>query len=168
MGYTTEFTGQFDLDKPLTEAHKAYLQAFNRTRRMKRDASKLANLPDAVRIAAGLPVGDEGGYYVGSLEDYGQNKTADVIDYNRPPNGQPALWCQWTPSEDGNAIQWDEGEKFYSYVEWLKYLIEHFLAPWGYVVNGSVEWEGESRGDIGRILVSNNTVTAQEGKIVYS
>lgn len=166
MGYTTDFSGQFNLDKPLSAEHKAYLDAFNGTRRMKRNAAKLG--PDSLREAAKLPAGKEGGYYVGSTRDYGQGRTPDVIDYNSPPEGQPSLWCQWVPNESGTAIVWDDGENFYSYVEWIQYLIDHFLEPWGYVVNGAVEWVGEDHDDLGRILVTANAVEAQEGKVGLS
>ena len=44
---------------------------------------------------------------------------------------QPGLWCQWVPNASGTAIVWDEGEKFYYYIEWIKYLIEHFLRAVG-------------------------------------
>jgi hypothetical protein len=162
MGYTTDFSGEFTLDKPLTAEHKAYLLAFNQTRRMKRDPAKLG--PDPIRKAAKLPAGVDGEYYVGSTAEYGQHSTSDILDYNGPPASQPGLWCQWTPTGDGTAIIWDEGEKFYDYVEWAEYLLEHFLTPWGYRVNGAVEWFGEDRGDIGRILIVNNAVTVQPGE----
>ena len=71
------------------------------------------------------------------------------------------------PNEEGTAIAWDGGEKFYGYVEWIAYLIEHFLEPWGYKVNGTVEWDGEERGDIGRIRVEDNMVSAKEGRVIY-
>ena len=31
-------------------------------------------------------------------------------------------------------------EKFYYYVEWLRYLIDNILAPRGYILNGDVEY----------------------------
>lgn len=124
-------------------------------------------MPDPVRIAAGLPIGGQGGYFVGSMKDCGQEETHDVIDYNNPPNGQPEIWCQWTPTEDGTAIEWNGMEKFCNYVEWIKYLITHFLAPWGYVLAGSVEWQGEESSDKGRLVISNNVVRTQKGKTVY-
>jgi hypothetical protein len=71
------------------------------------------------------------------------------------------LWCKWAPSEDHTAILWDEGEKFYDYIEWLEYLIQHFLVPWGYVVNGEVHWVGEDDLDRGTITVRHNVVTAE-------
>lgn len=161
MGYSTDFNGRFELDRPLAPQHKAYLDAFSRTRRMQRDETKTASRPDSLREAVGLPVGVQGGYFVGSTVDLGQEQTDDVTQYNDPPVGQPGLWCQWSPSDDSAAIIWDSGEKFYNYVEWIAYLIDHFLAPWGYVVNGEVDWSGESSGDIGKIVVTDNAVSVK-------
>lgn len=78
----------------------------------------------------------------------------------------PSIWCQWVPIDDLH-IGWDEGEKFYSYVEWIKWLIKNFFKPHGYVLNGEVEWHGEEYDDIGRILIKDNIVTVKLGKIVY-
>jgi hypothetical protein len=167
MGYTTEFSGSFELDRPLTDEHRAYLEKFNDTRRMARDATKAELLPDPVRLAAGLPVGEQGGYFVGAKGHAGQDHEASILDYNTAPKGQPGLWCQWQPTYDGAEIVWDEGEKFYNYVEWLEYIIAHFLQPWGYVLNGEVEWDGEDREDIGQICVKDNVVETKYGKVVY-
>src|SRR4029077_14444919 len=112
MGYTTDFSGQFAVTPALKPEHKAYLEAFNHTRRVKQDAAKSAELTDLVRIAAGLlDVGPEGAYYVGITINYGQDSSPDVLDHNVPPIGQPGLWCQWTANDEGTAIVWDEGEK---------------------------------------------------------
>lgn len=165
MGYTTYFSGQFDLDKPLTLAQTVYLTKFSETRRMRRNSEKTAERSDPARDAVKLPVGDEGGYFVGGGDFHGQESTPDVMEYNYPPSGQPGLWCQWTPTSDGTAIVWDGGEKFYDYVEWLEYIIQHFLAPWGYKLNGKVAWSGEESEDRGMIVVSNNVVVAQTDRI---
>lgn len=176
MGYTTDFTGEFMLDKPLTPEHKAYLEAFAGTRRMKRNAKKTSKMKDPLREKVGLPIGPEGAYFVGAtlLEDgdwqngSGQARTPDITDYNCAPEGQPGLWCQWVPNEDGTAIIWDEGEKFYSYVSWIKYLIKNFLEPWGYILNGDVEWVGEDPDDRGRIEIKDNEVSVYHGEITYT
>ena len=60
---------------------------------------------------------------------------------------------------------WDGNEKFYSYIEWLEYLIDKVLAPRGYVVNGEVTWGGEDRRDTGKITVVNNKVKAGETEV---
>jgi hypothetical protein len=162
MGYTTEFKGEFKLDRPLSHAHKAYLTRFSETRRMKRVALETSWLPDPLREAVGLPVGVDGAFYVGDKDEAGQTRSADIVDYNEPPNGQPGLWCKWIPNETGTALEWDGREKFYFYVEWLEYLIRNFLAPWGYTVNGTVEFQGEAMGDHGFIVVENNTIKGLE------
>ena len=188
MGYHTDFTGQFELDKPLTPEHLTYLKAFSETRRMHRDAEKTALRSDPIREAVGLPVGEHGAYFVSAGGDSGQEgmmgspEANDILDVNRAPgelatnldnfaesysakikhakegNCQPGLWCQWIPTEDGTAIEWDEGEKFYAYIEWIKYLLKHFLEPWGYVLNGDVRWNGEETDDMGIIRIENNRV----------
>lgn len=173
MGYSTDFNGEFNLDKPLTSAHKAYLEAFAGTRRMKRDAYTTEDRSDPVRLAAGLPIGLDGGYFVGEGGQAGQaDMNADyekigIVAYNYPPGGQPGLWCQWVPNDDGTAISWDGGEKFYNYIEWIEYLIRHFINPWGYVLNGEVEWFGEDSNDRGMICIEDNVVKVKIAKIVY-
>lgn len=167
MGYTTDFMGQFDLDKPLKPEHFAFLKRFAETRRMKRNAEIAETLDDPIRKAAGLPIGTEGCLYVGATDDFGQMNDASVEDHNRPPKGQPGLWCQWTPNAEGTAIEWDYGEKFYYYTEWLEYLIYHFIEPWGYKLNGEVTWEGEDREDLGKIIVTDNKIELKHGRVDY-
>ena len=157
MGYTTEFDGAFVLDKPLAENHKNYLVAFANIRHMRRIPELTATYPDPIREAVGLDLGPHHCcYYVGNEFEHGH---PSIIDYNAEPTGVPSLWCQWVPNDDGTAIEWDEGEKFYSYIEWIQYLITHFLAPWGYKLNGKVIWQGEDMADRGKIEIAGNVVT---------
>ena len=167
MGYTTEFDGEFSVSPPLRLEHATYLRTFSQTRRMKRDSLKTSLRSDPVREGVSLPVGDEGAYFVGEDGFKGQDIGPDVINPNIPPVGQPGLWCQWTPSEDGSTIQWDGGEKFYDYIEWIRYLIEHFLEPWGYTLSGEVRWEGEDHEDMGLIHISHNLVKVKIARITY-
>jgi hypothetical protein len=55
-------------------------------------------------------------------------------------------------------IEWDGGEKFYYFIEWMEYLISKILAPRGYVVNGSISWQGEELHDTGVFEVNDNMV----------
>ncbi len=162
MGYTTDFDGQFNLDKPLTLAHAEYLRKFSETRRMKRNSVLTMHRSDSLREAVNLPVGIEGGYFVGEEGFAGQNHSDDITDYNSPPDGQPGLWCGWEPNEESTAIVWNQVEKFYNYIEWLEYLIRHFLKPWGHVLNGKVTWQGEDMNDRGSISVLNNQISSVE------
>lgn len=115
----------------------------------------------------GPEYGVEGEFFVDGKGWAGQDSDDTIIDYNRPPKTQPGLWCQWVPTKDGKFIEWDGSEKFYEYVEWLKYLIAKVLAPRGYILNGEVEWQGEDNSDRGIIVVKNNVVSKRRGKFVW-
>ena len=76
------------------------------------------------------------------------------------PSTQPGHDCYWIASADGANIQWNEYPKFHDYIPWLEYIIEHFLQPWGYTLNGSVTFACENLIHHGVIDVVNNIVTA--------
>ncbi len=156
MGYSTDFYGEFRLNKKLTKAQAAYLIKFSETRRMKRDAALTETREDKVRKAAKLPVGLEGEYFVGASGFMGQDDTEGVLEHNEPPSTQPGLWFQWEPTEDLKGIRWNGAEKFYNFGPWLEYLIVSFLKPWGYTLNGKVTWQGEDPNDKGLLWVNNN------------
>src|SRR4051794_19989063 len=101
MGYTTAFDGKVRIEPPLEAVQIMYINTFNATRRMKRDARKAEVMLDPVRSRVSLPVGTEGVYFVGGTGHAGQDHDGSVIDYNRPPEGQPSLWCQWEVTDDG-------------------------------------------------------------------
>jgi hypothetical protein len=156
VGYTTDFTGHCEIEPPLTAAQVAYVNAFCCSRRMKRRVEDTSKLTDTLREAVGLPIGIDGEFYVGGgLHGYNEK---GVVDSNGPPSTQPGLWCQWIVSEDGKRLEWDGGEKFYNYIEWLQYMIKHFFDRWHCVVNGKVDWQGEDSGDSGTIVVTDNSV----------
>lgn len=162
MGYTTDFNGRFDVKPALDEETRDYLDAFSRTRRMARDPKTVKEMdPDWESHCFKGQLGPQAAYYVkvDDLRNYGQGDDASILDYNRPPEGQPGLWCQWVPSPDSAGIEWDGGEKFYNYIEWLAYIIDNFLAPSGHVVNGTVRWRGEEFDDVGMITVRDNEVS---------
>jgi len=167
MGYTTDFSGEFKLNKKLSKKHKEYLAAFSETRRMKRNPSIAETLPDKKRLAVKLPIGIEAEYFVGGTGMCGQDHDKSITDYNAEPSSQPGLWCQWVPDDEGTAIVWDGGEKFYCYVEWIEYIIKHFLEPWGYKLNGEVEWQGEESDDRGLIVIKNNKVSTKHAFVSF-
>lgn len=112
MGYTTDFSGRFVFDQPLT------------------------------------------------AEQVNELKQFAALDHRGRTVGAPGYFCQWVPTDDGTAIEWDEGEKFYDYTEWLAFLIERFFKPWGRTLSGQVEWTGEDPRDQGVIHVRDNMVQA--------
>lgn len=161
MGYTTIFNGTFHLDKRLFDSEVIYLLEFSRSRRMKRNPDVLQEVPDPARTAVGLPVGEDGCYFVN--EKWDEDSEVSIVDYNRPPKTQPGLWCQWVPTDDGSGIHWNGMEKFYDYVEWLQYIINNFIEPWGYFLSGEVNWQGEEAADAGAIVVEKNQIISPEG-----
>lgn len=84
-----------------------------------------------------------------------------IVDYNVQPSTQPGLWCQW--KLNGRWLEWDQGEKFYNYIEWLQYLINNFFGPHGYILSGTVSWNGESSEDIGKMDVKDNVILVYQG-----
>lgn len=146
--------------------------------------------------ATGTPeeiYGQDGGYFVGGTGSFGQDSDITILDYNTAPGHltwaekkgmdfnqswdleqkliregkcQPGLWCQWMV-EGNDTLVWDQGEKFYEYTAWLQYLITHFFEPWGIKVNGEVEWQGEEKEDMGKIVVTDNEIQELSGHIVY-
>ena len=166
MGYTTYFSGEFKFNKPVTEELKTYINKFSDTRRMVRDNSRIKEIfPNWRELCFNGNLGLDGAYFVGGDGFAGQREDDSIINYNSAGN-QPGLWCQWIIN-DNNELVWDGGEKFYNYVEWLEYLIEHFFAPLGYELNGTVAYDGEDPDDFGRIIVSDNFVKIAYGHRVY-
>lgn len=159
MGYTTDFSGRVQIDPPLNAGEIAFLTKFNETRRMDRD---------------------NGPYFVDGTGDYGQGNDPDIRNFNRQPACQPGLWCGWRPTEDGTAIEWDGGEKFYSSADWMTYLIDHFLKPGchaaaalpflqaNHTVNGTIDAQGEDPSDIWRLVVENSVVSVRVATVTFS
>src|SRR5690242_19936535 len=65
MGYCTWFTGHFKLDRQLAPHHLAYLQAFNEAQHVHWNVDLVKNDPDPLREAVGLPLGENGCYFIG-------------------------------------------------------------------------------------------------------
>ncbi len=158
MGYTTDFEGKINIVPELSAKEVNFLTKFAETRRMNRE---------------------KGPYYVDSGGMMGQAHEDDILNYNSPPDGQPSLWCQWVPSDDGDAIEWDGNEKFYSSPEWMAYLIKHFLGtnpvaqkelPFlkGHTLNGTISAQGEDPSDMWLLYVKDNKVSTEDLTVVPS
>lgn len=161
MGYSTDFTGQINIDPPLNQSEVDYLTKFSYTRHMKRT---------------------QGPYFV-TEEAYSEDKTG-VINPNEPHTPQPSIWCNFTPTKDGSELIWNECEKTYEGDKWIKYLIDYFLKPkakthnvesphfedftYNHICNGELIAKGEDPDDRWKIVVKNNIVKVKRGRVVYN
>ena len=159
MGYSTEFIGEITITPPLSTQEVDYLKKFNQTRH-----TQLKPNP----------------YAIGNFEPKDLiNADHDIKMKNSfPPEGQPELWCDWIPTDDGTTLKWSGVEKSYEMEKWLNYLIEHFIGhnplaatefPFlaGHSLNGEIEAFGERHKDLWKIVVENSYVTILQGNIVY-
>jgi hypothetical protein len=169
MGYCTDFRGHFKLERPLAPHHLAYLQAFNEAPHVRWNVDLVKEYPDPLREAVGLPLGENGCYFtshnfIKSDDDYppwvvyrGRVKNDPAYLGGVCP-GMPNGSCDWRPNDDGTELI-AYADKVHGYIQWLHFLIDHFLAPWGYVLNGEMTWQGEWEHDTGTIVIEKNVIT---------
>ncbi len=159
MGYTTWFEGSMKFDKPVDEKLKTFINTFAERRHMQRDVEILKEIdPDWKDHCFNGDLGNEACNYIKPDDhEYGQSKDDSIIEYNTPPDECPGLWCDWIINDD-NELVWNGAEKFYSYIDWLYYLIENYIRPSGYNLNGEIYWQGEGFDDEGVIVCKNNDI----------
>lgn len=168
MGYTTDILGRLYIKEEVSKRFFEYFNDFCYTRRMKRNNDKIKLIyPTWQLMCFDGKLGCDGEFFCFTPE-MGQIHDITVEDYNRPPSTQPSLWCNYilTPlnSNDINKsyfhvfMEWDGSEKFYCYLEWIKYLITNFFEPLNYHLSGAFLTIGESASDAGYIIVDNNYV----------
>lgn len=91
-----------------------------------------------------------------------QDKRHDYSSY-------PSIWCNWEviSYKDEQYLQWNEGEKFYNYVEWLEYLIDKYFNPWGVTLKGKILWRGEDFSDVGSITIDGDNIVKTKELLEY-
>lgn len=165
MGCTTLFRGKFEITPAMAPDHVRYIQRFADTRHHKYNQTTVAKRdPDWEKHCYEGQFGEEGAYYTFPDEESIQLTIRELMDYNIASRVCPSLWCNWSVTDDGKYLMWDGGEKFYRYTEWLEFLLEHFLAPWGYVLNGGVEFCDE-HDKMGSITIEKNNVSVQDTEV---
>lgn len=162
MGYTTWFEGGLTPNKPFKKEFVNYINAFSEKWHEPRDVEIIKRSdPDWAKHCLDGNLGPYGMYYVGSFDE-------GVIDRSAAKGYTcPGYRCDWCINEETGVVEWDGGEKFYQYTDWLIYLIENFFEPAGYILNGEFIWIGEDSEDRGKISVVNNKVSEFLGEIVY-
>jgi hypothetical protein len=98
-----------------------------------------------------------------TLNEFNKFEKIHQADH-RNDKSKPDYYCQWEITKDGKHLRWDGSENFYSYVEWLHWLIENFFAPKDIKLSGVIYWAGENRSDSGKIEVENNIIKVGVGK----
>lgn len=190
MGYYTTFDGTLRVTPAVQPHHRAYLDRFFAMPHYRYNVAELENIKDPYREAVGLPLGPDGAFAV-IVDENDDHWASDGIRVDPPkigardglrldgpntPRGQPMVstWCAWNVApdgDDGDEFQLGQGSgdnlKAYGFREWLVYCLKHFFVPWGYKVNGTVDWQGEDRDDMGRLEVRDNHVTFSCAKILY-
>jgi hypothetical protein len=99
-----------------------------------------------------------------SLDEYNKFKELSQRRHDHP--AAPSYYCQWEPSKNGTSFAWDGNEKFYGSEQWMA-LIVAALAAAGHTCNGVINANGEERGDVWRLVVTNNVVTVEQGTVSY-
>lgn len=160
MGYDTNFSGELVMSRRLTEPEHEYLSAFLDTAHYARDTSKLEGIPDPLREAVGLPLGDQGCFFMGRDESVAsymiqyEDTLLEDYDYG-PPVNLPDYGTDWYLGGlmDGrDVLRHEDGKSRGLYTDWLAWLVENILTPWGISLNGEVTWDGDDEGDMGRIV----------------
>jgi hypothetical protein len=183
MSIPTYFFCEFTVTPAFRPEHEAYLKAFSNSYHCKKDVNALVLLPDPVRDLANLGVGEDGEFSVGDLDT--DRPSAAVIAFRatrvraspssdneyelastQPSTGQ----CCW--QFEGDSIWCDQDDDLEEYADWLEYVIQKFLIPWGYVVNGMlVRQEDEGYEDLppsfARLSVTDNVVRWQAGEVHF-
>lgn len=86
------------------------------------------------------------------------NYSTQSDEVDKYSTDHPDSYNQWEPLSDGTGLCWNLGEKFYDYVEWMQWLINEYLVPRGIHTNGTIRYQGEEIGDVGRIEVEDDIV----------
>lgn len=157
MGYTTDFRGALEITPPLNPKQVDYINLFCSTRRMKRDPKVLQEMYKGKHGFNGT-YGNKGEYFAFDDGNMGQKRDNSINDFNST-GSIPGLWCNWKITEEGTNLEWNGGEKFYNYTEWLQFLITHFFTVWDVTLNGEIQWRGEEWDDNGTITVIKNLVS---------
>ena len=88
-----------------------------------------------------------------------------ILEANNDPDSiqgeHPRSYMQWVPAQSLDHIVYDGNEKFYEYVDWMKWLV-NYLKGIGITADGEIDWSGEQAGDTGTIVVANSEVAVRD------
>jgi len=115
--------------------------------------------------------------------DYLQEFADGEVSYSDHKD-EPDSYCSFEPDDSGAFVEWSYREKTSDAVEWVQFLINHFLREgaiastssdeqfegftFNHILNGELEADGEESRDLWLLKVVNNRVTRHEAIITYS
>lgn len=176
MGYTTDFIGCIDIYPPMNESEQAYLTAFAESSRGDEGQSTydVPGNPAAEQFEPTTrTTRDRRGATRAAWQIRPESAMARIryAQQDRPPS----RWCGWVPAWSGACLTFDGKEKFYQPMEWLHFLIQHFLcadakaasAGLGYfenftfdhVLDGVIAGSRRDTGELFLIDVRDNVLT---------
>lgn len=79
--------------------------------------------------------------------------------------GYPGFYCQWVFDRKTCTIEWDGGEKFYEYIEWLEFVLRK-CNELNLSADGKISWQGDGHQDRGKITVKKNQITVKKSQAV--
>lgn len=98
----------------------------------------------------------------------------DAFSSLAPRDGSPYPHLDWVPCQQGCCLRWTGREKSRMALQWLEYLIDHFLRPgahaqgtgrpefahftFDHVVSGTLAGEHEETGELSLIVASDNVL----------
>ena len=139
LGYTTIWNGYLSIHPPLPPTVTRYIACFSGRRHVLMQPRHEGSGEFAFDSLLPQGDGDDG-------------NIQDVLDFNAPPPSQPVVWCDWQVDPLGTTLTISRPRNYRS-AEWLKYLIEKFIAPCS-----SQVWRGEEPGDEGYLHVNRNVI----------
>jgi hypothetical protein len=161
MGYDTYFHGEISISPPLLPEHEAYLKAFLQRDHWSLDTNLIASEEDSLRSAVGLGLGISGEFYTGDDSVYETHARLPGTPITQP--SARTDWRVFSPDHLGMR----ESTRTEGYVLWLKYLMQNFFIPWGYVLDGMIEWDGDDPGDKGMIHVNQNKAEVEVAELTW-
>ncbi len=145
QGDLTVFRGYFKIDKPLDKETQEIITGLQDGRCVARDVNKLAEVLGMSLEDCQRRYGKQGQYYLGPDVTSKLPPDGKYQYGNHDFDGQPSYGkLGWEYRLRDHTIRWDGYEKFYCYTEWITLLVRDVLAPRGYIVNGSVEYENKA------------------------
>ncbi len=64
----------------------------------------------------------------------------------------------WDLNSDRTFIGWNGIKKFNDFIPRIKERIKFCFEPWGYLLNGSMYWQGKEDKDKGKIIIKDNII----------